>query len=47
MRESILCAKELTTALNRSVLQERCLQMICVRTTALPIGRGSVTLHTG
>ena len=27
--------------------QERCLQMICVRTTALPIGRGSVTLHTG
>ncbi len=27
--------------------QERCLQMICVRTMALPIGRGAVTLHTG
>ena len=27
--------------------QERCLQLICVRTTALPIGRGAVTLQTG
>ena len=27
--------------------QERCLQLICVRTTALPIGRGAATLRAG
>ena len=26
--------------------QERCLQSLCVRTMALPVGRGAVTLRT-